>query len=166
MSIESRIREQKEKIKQDQRELSRLQEEIRKKEEPRKLLASCGARTPGCLPHENIYSVRVCAESGGLPTFAEIERAIESLSDTPSEPKSYVDWNDPELDGFNWAILQPDPEGPCLMVFENRPRLDRKAYTTGWWFWTGKGGVAVYRSKFNAGPPWDKSLIHRPGAEE
>jgi len=34
MSIESRIREQKEKIKEAQRELSRLQDEARKKEEP------------------------------------------------------------------------------------------------------------------------------------
>lgn len=158
MSIESRIREQKEKIKEAQRELSRLQDEARKKEEPRKLLASCGSRTPGNMPNENIYTVRVCAESGPLPNFEEIEKAIESLSPTPSEPKSYVDWDDDLIYGFNW--LAKDEDGK-IWAYRNKPSLGADR-------WMASGPMSSFHQieGMSLPAPWDKSLIYRPGTKE
>jgi hypothetical protein len=164
MSIESRIREQKEKIKEDQRELSRLQDEARKKDEPRKLLASCGSRTPGSMANENIYTVRVCAESGPLPNFEEIEKAIESLSDTPSEPKNYVDWNDPKFASYNWAAVQPAEDFPTIALFSKKPILNKEIYGTGWWL--SSDGTVWIGGEYKGNVPYYKSLIHRPGAKE
>jgi hypothetical protein len=108
MSIESRIREQKEKIKEAQRELSRLQDEARKKEEPlcvHVTNSSIGPLSPRCKSRRR-YGVSIEFESNkqdcnDIDFINRITSAIESLSDTPSEPKSYVDWDDDLIYGFN-----------------------------------------------------------------
>jgi len=98
------------------------------------------------------------------PNIDQLKSAIESLSATPSEPKSYVDWNKIP-NGYDWVAM--DKNGRARYYFE-KPVLGDDVWravfnpavrwgTNGWV----DAGYIVSTS-----PSWDKSLIHRPGAKE
>jgi len=167
MSIESRIREQKEKIKEDQRELSRLQDEARKKEEPVKIDVSNISIEQYTL-HDTapipagFYTIKIELYFNKCPDLLRIKSAIESLSD--SEPKSYVDWNKIPK-GYNWVAIDKSRGHPWAYR-ETGEKIIKK--NVSWGHVSGFGGVEDVGMDAIIGPlpPWDKSLIHRPGAKE
>jgi hypothetical protein len=155
-TIESRIHEQKDKIKEAQRVLSRLQDEARKKDKPQWYKVVGGCKTYEIPP--NIDSMRIDVRSNKLIDFDKIKSAIESISATPSEPKSYVDWNKIE-DKYKWVAID---KGGTVSAFTTRPHIATPVWVSG------REWAIVNEAKymFHNLPDWDKSLIHRPGAKE
>jgi len=151
-SIEDQIRDKKAELKAKSRELSALQNELKKKNGKQwyKVISEGTAR-------ESRNKIDITVASNKSIDAGIIRSAIESLSDTPSEPKSYVNWKDKRLDGYNWAAVDPDGR---MGVFVGKPSFAKEYnhWTTrcGWKQLTPEGPL----------PSWDKSLIHRPGAKE
>jgi hypothetical protein len=156
-TIESRIREQKDKIKEAQRELSRLQDEARKKAEPLHVIIKDCA---GISRVEQETVIRLVSNKY-LP-YGTIRAWVDSLNATPSEPKSYVDWNKISKE-YNWVAIDDPNTGlsPKTGMYIKKPHIDGH-------FWTNtKDYISISADAIIAPfPSWNKSLIHRPGAKE
>jgi hypothetical protein len=157
MSIESRIREQKEKIKEDQRELSRLQDEIRDGWRSNTIIDPV-------ISHEAQYD-----EGGKIIGYADKYKSgallVYGLTSTIrlSEPKSYVDWKKIPIE-YNCVAI--DEDGGCW-AYCNLPGDKVIRRPDGYWGNESENGhVMKIHNTIGSPPPWDKSLIHRPGAKE
>ena len=98
MTIEDKIRAKKEEIKRVNRELSKLQDEARAKNDPMKI-QTISVNVSRNQIVSNRYTIEVNVQSNKFPNPEKIRVAIESLSETNDEPKSYVDWS--KIDGVS-----------------------------------------------------------------
>lgn len=215
-SIEDQIREKKAEIKEANRALSKLQDELKKKNEPNEILNLSVSVSPRYMiisggeefrgPWVQTINMETSKFVSNAVIHDALKSAIESLSETPSEPKwdyndclewacrdnggkwhyaasrkaldeyygpivhrpepkSYVDWDDKRLDGYNWVARDKDTAGGergyGVCMFTSVPELDDDYWTNG----------KDYRKVpidaiFGPLPAWDKSLIHRPGVKE
>ena len=164
MTIEDKIRAKKEEIKRVNRELSKLQDEARAKNEPLKIKVSRVyvnrisydyvidmVRTE--KRQSDDYKINIVANCNKCPKSEDIIKAIESLSES-SEPKSPIDWSKTEYAGYNWAAI--DKSGK-VGLYKNKPDKYDVFWADGW------GWKIVSITPW---APWDKSLIHRPGIKE
>jgi hypothetical protein len=174
-SIEDQIRDKKAELKAKSRELSALQNELKKKNEPLTInrLDVSIRRKFNPIGDEPIagwpWVQEIHMETNKYVSNAEIvdalKSAIESLSETP-EPKSYVNWKDKRLDGYNWVALDSRfVEGECgygFCMYTSIPHSDGNDH------WTNGSDFRKVPSDAIIGPipAWDKSLIHRPGVKE
>jgi hypothetical protein len=172
-SIDDQIRDKKAELKAKSRELSALQNELKKKNEPliiNRLDVSVRTKysPTGTIPEvdgpwvQDIHMETNKYVSNALIVDA-LKLAIESLSDTPSDPKSYVDW-EKIGPGFDWCAIDEDGS---VCAFMYMPHIDHRADGRSVWIsgstW---GNVPDSVDPFAKLPAWDKSLIHRPGAKE
>ena len=159
MTIEDKIRAKKEEIKRVNRELSKLQDEARAKNDPMKI-QTISVNVSRNQIVSNRYTIEVNVQSNKFPNPEKIRLAIESLSES-SEPKSYVDWDKIPKE-YNWASIDAIPNNPGNGVYRSKPSIVND-------YWTNYCDYT--RIPFNAFitndlPAWDKSLIHRPGIKE
>jgi len=156
-SIEDQIRDKKAELKAKSRELSALQNELKKKNEKQWYKVISRYEQP---EYDNcaVYVV-----SNGPIDTEKLRAAIESLSET-SEPKSYVDWKDKRLDGYDY--IGRNALGDFYMakepLFHNNDGLLVSGEDNGFI----KGFDRVPNNVLQELHYWRKSLIHRPGAKE
>lgn len=168
MTIEEKIRAKKEEIKKANRELSKLQDEARAKNEPMTIHishSSIGLATEKD-PRGRVYNFdcKIVSNKQDLNNVVflnKVQKAIESLSEKNDEPKSYVDWDKIPKE-YNWASIDAIPNNPGNGVYRSKPSIVND-------YWTNYCDYT--RIPFNAFitndlPAWDKSLIHRPGIKE
>ena len=113
MTIEDKIRAKKEEIKRVNRELSKLQDEARVKNEPMTIYVqhSSIGPAPEKDPRGRVYNFdcRIVSNKQDLNNVIflnKVQKAIESLSES-SEPKSYVDWDNIDKK-YNWVATDSD----------------------------------------------------------
>ena len=155
MTIEEKIRAKKEEIKRVNRELSKLQDEARAKNEPLDIKVVCVNVSRNHLA-SNRYTVEVAVQSNKFPNPEKIRLAIESLSES-SDPKSYVDWD--KIDKkYNWVATDSDGQ---VWGYGDKPFV-----MNGMWGY--KGSWETFGLLYDSikSKSWDKSLIHRPGIKE
>ena len=167
MTIEEKIRAKKEEIKRVNRELSKLQDEARAKNEPMKIDVVCvsvsrdsqyvSLSCGGEPLFNNNYQVVAKVKCNKYPNPEKIRVAIESLSEKNDEPKSYVDWS--KIDKrYNWVATDSDGE---VWGYADKP------FTRGsMWGYVGTHESFGLLYSGRKSKSWDKSLIHRPGIKE
>ena len=160
MTIEEKIRAKKEEIKRVNRELSRLQDEARAKNEPMTIHVSHSSIGPATEkdPRGRVYNfdckiISNKKDLNNIDFLNNVQKAIESLSE-PSEPKSPIDWSNPEYDGYNWAAIDDDGD---MGLYHSRPHEMDGTWSDNF------GWKKIYTKPWAS---WDKSLIHRPGIKE
>ena len=157
--IEKAIREKKAEIKKANRELSKLQDELKKKDEPRKVVFIGGSAT--CY-NGDTYDIIIGAKSNKQITIDEIGRAIESLSDKPKDDRCYVDWNDPKLNGYNWVAFD-DCLNNRMAAYISKPRIGTSNI---YWSPSNSELWLDYGHYIGKDINWRDSLIHRPEVKE
>lgn len=166
MTIEEKIRAKKEEVKRVNRELSKLQDELKKRNEPLYVHITHSSIGPitGKGKHNRKYKLELDIESNkqdcnDIVFLDKIKSAIESLSENPSEPNSYVDWNK-IANGHDWVAIDKYSN---IYSYHNKPTMDGNS-----WHSPLPGDWVNVTDIVEKGPlpAWDKSLIHRPGAEE
>ena len=159
--IEKAIREKKAEIKKANREMSELQDELKKKDEPRKVKVIDVRMDYDMNGTSNIRMFMSVISNKNISSD-EVWRAIESLSDKPKEPKSYVDWNDPKLNGYNWVAFD-DCLNNRMAAYISKPIIGTSNI---YWCPSNKEQWLEYGHYIGKEIDWRDSLIHRPGVKE
>jgi len=177
MTIEEKIRAKKEEIKKANRELSKLQDEARARNEPMKIDVVCvsvsrdsqyvSLSCGGGPLFNNDYQVVAKVKCNKYPNPEKIRLAIESLSEKNDEPKSYVDWKWVDAEIIRHGCM-PGEYNYCTIDKNNTICVHRRKPEViygSMWFGAdgGRLSIGIYGSN---DIPWDKSLIHRPGIKE
>jgi len=162
--IEIKIREQKNKIKEDQRELARLQDEAKTNENDfvvsfNSLLEDDKSRT---VNFDFTLSKRYYPKSEDV--VRKLGEILMPFAENKDEPKSYVNWD--KIDKkYNWVAFDEDGE---LWGYRKEPSIENGSiwnYVGSWYDFNKLDDNSV--CVINAIRPfWSNSLIHRPGIKE
>lgn len=167
--IQRAIHEKKEEIKKANRELSKLQDELKNNDEPRMvhvIRSSVGPESDyinGIREYELVLHIKSNKRDlNDIDFLNEADRAIESLSDKPKDDRCYVNW-DKVPHGYDWVAVDGDGR---VCAYNTKPDGE---YCDCMWCVGAPGDFCIDIKRdaiIGSLPPWRDSLIHRPGVKE